>query len=99
MSNKSIGQEMLICQCLSILPTKDFECPLIDYRKTKLSTKSLIKTFVAAQLDQWSSYEHMEEELRAFPKLRKEIGITEIRVHSLVDVLTIYRLNGFKNFS
>ncbi|MBG9545016.1 hypothetical protein ABE29_20285 [Cytobacillus firmus] len=50
MSNKSIGREMLICQCLSLLPTEDFECPLIDYGKYKLSTKSLLKTFVAAQL-------------------------------------------------
>ncbi|MGO4890661.1 IS4/IS5 family transposase, partial [Anaerobacillus sp. MEB173] len=78
MSNKSIGREMLFCQCLSLLPTEDFDCPLIDYGKTKLSTKSLLKIFVAAQLDQWSSYEHMEEKLRAYPKLRKAIGITDI---------------------
>lgn len=76
--NKSIGREMLICQCLSILPTKEFECPLIDYRNYKLSTKSLLKVFIAAQLDQWSSYTHMEEKLEAYPKLRKELDITEI---------------------
>jgi hypothetical protein len=69
---------MLICQCLSLLPMEDFECPLIDYGKYKLSTKSLLKTFVAAQLDQWSSYAHMEEKLEAYPKLRKELDITEI---------------------
>src|SRR5690554_6050639 len=78
MNKKSIGREMLICQCLSLLPTEDFDCPLIDYRNYKLTTKSLIKTFVSAQLDQWSSYEHMEEKLDAYPKLRKEIGIKEI---------------------
>ena len=78
MSNKIIGREMLICQCLSLLPTEDFECPLMDYGKYKLSTKSLLKTFVAAQLDQWSSYAHMEEKLEAYPKLRKELGIKEI---------------------
>jgi hypothetical protein len=69
---------MLICQCLSLLPTEDFECPLIDYGKYKLSTKSLLKIFVAAQLDQWSSYVHMEEKLEAYPKLCKELDITEI---------------------
>ncbi|GAE37716.1 IS4 family transposase [Halalkalibacter akibai] len=75
---KSIGRNMVICQCLSLLPTEDIECPLLDYGKQKLTTKSLMKVFVAAQLDQWSSYEHMEEKLRAYPKLRQEIGISEI---------------------
>ncbi|MBY0124576.1 IS4 family transposase [Bacillus sp. S/N-304-OC-R1] len=78
MNNKSIGREMLICQCLSLLPTEDFDCPLIDYDNYKLSTKSLLKIFVAAQLDQWSSYSHMEEKLRAYPKLREEIRIQGI---------------------
>ncbi|MED4018822.1 IS4 family transposase [Sutcliffiella cohnii] len=78
MNKKSIGREMLICQCLSLLPTEDFDCRLMDYRNYKLSTKSLIKTFVSAQLDQWSSYSHMEEKLQAYPKLREEIGIKEI---------------------
>lgn len=77
MSNKSIGQEMLMCQCLSLLPIEDFDCPLIDYGK-KLSTKALLKIFVAAQLDQWSSYSQIEEKLRAYPKLQKELDIESI---------------------
>lgn len=77
MSKKSIGREKLICQCLSLLPTGDFDCPLIDYGK-KLTTKALLKIFVAAQLDQWSSYSHMEEKLQAYPELRKEIDIIGI---------------------
>lgn len=76
--SKSIGREMLISQCLSLLPTEDFDCPLIDYGKYKLTTKSLIKIFVAAQLDQWSSYGHMEEKLRAYPELCKELDIEGI---------------------
>jgi len=75
--NKIIGQEMLMCQCLNLLPTEDFDCPLIDYGK-KLTTKSLLKIFVAAQLDQWSSYSHMEEKLRAFPKLKKNLEVESI---------------------
>lgn len=78
MNKKSIGREMLICQCLSLLPTEDFDCPLIDYRNYKLTTKSLIRIFVSAQLDQWSSYDHMEDKLRAYPKLCKELGIKDI---------------------
>lgn len=68
---------MLMCQCLNLLPTEDFDCPLIDYGK-KLTTKSLLKIFVAAQLDQWSSYSHMEEKLRAFPKLKKNLEVESI---------------------
>ncbi|WP_216831870.1 IS4 family transposase [Alkalihalobacterium elongatum] len=78
MNTKSIGREMLICQCLSLLPTEDLECPLIDYGKYKLSTKSLVKIFVCAQLDEWNSYGHMEEKLRAYPKLCEELEITDI---------------------
>ena len=77
MTNKSLGREKLICQCLSILPTEDFDCPLIDYGK-KLTTKALLKIFIAAQLDQWSSYTHMEEKLRAHPELRKVLEIKGI---------------------
>jgi hypothetical protein len=76
--SKSIGRETLICQCLSILPMEDFECPLMDYGNYKLTTKSLLKIFVAAQLDQWESYGDMEEKLRAHSKLRKELDITGI---------------------
>jgi len=68
---------MLICQCLSLLPLEDLDCPLIDYGR-KLTTKALLKIFVAAQLDQWSSYSHIEEKLRAYPKLRNELDIKEI---------------------
>lgn len=78
MNKKSIGREMLICQCLSLLPTEDFDCPLIDYGNYKLTTKSLFKIFVAAQLDQWSSYDHMEEKLKAYPALCEELNLTEI---------------------
>ena len=74
--SKSIGQDMLICQTLSKLPLEDLECPLHNYRK-KLSDASLIKVFTAAQLDDWSSYEHMEEKIRAHPELSKELGVED----------------------
>ena len=60
-----------------MLPIEDFECPLIDYGKYKLSTKSLLRIFVAGQLDQWISYAHLEGNLEAYPKLRKELDIIE----------------------
>lgn len=82
MSTKSIGREMLICQCLSLLPMEDFDCPLMDYGY-EISTKSLIKIFVAAQLDQWSSYSHMIEKLGAYKKMRREVGIEKISASQL----------------
>ena len=94
MSNKSIGRQKLICQCLSILPTEDFDCPLIDYGK-KLTTTALLKIFVAAQLDQWSSYTHMEEKLEAYPKLRKELDITEISGSQQAAVSMTFQQNRF----
>lgn len=78
MLKKSIGRKPLICQCLSYLPLEDFDCPLIDYRNYKLTTKSLIKIFVSAQLGQWTSYEDIEVKLRAYPELHKELNITSI---------------------
>jgi hypothetical protein len=75
--SKSIGHEMLICQCLKLLPTEHLRCPLRDYGK-KLKTESLIKIFVAGQLDQWNSYSHMEEKLFAHPTLRDELGLDMI---------------------
>ncbi|WP_096189677.1 IS4 family transposase [Evansella halocellulosilytica] len=78
MNKKIIGREMLICQCLSLLPSEELDCPLLDYGNYKLSTKALLKILVSAQLDHWDSYRHMEEKLEAYPKLREEIGIKEI---------------------
>lgn len=75
--SKSIGQNMLICQCLSRLPIEGLDCPLLNYGK-KMSEASLIKIFTAAQLDSWSSYEHMEEKIRAYPDLSKELDVKEI---------------------
>lgn len=81
--SKSIGRQTLICQCLSSLPLEDFNCPLMDYDYDKLSTKALLKIFVAAQLDKWSSYPQFEEKLDAYPKLKKELDLTGISASQL----------------
>lgn len=75
---KSIEQNRVIRQCLSLLPTEEFSCPLLNYGYNKLSTEALLKLFVAAQLDQWESYAEMEEKLRAHPELRDAIGLKDI---------------------
>ena len=75
---KSIKQEKVFRQCLSLIPSEPLRCPLRDYRNYKLSTEALVKIFVMAQLGRWSSYEDIEEQLRAYPELRKELKIKEI---------------------
>ncbi|MDT8863104.1 IS4 family transposase [Alkalihalobacillus sp. MEB130] len=74
---KSIVNVMLIRQCLSLLPLEKFACPLMNYGK-KLGADALIKIFVSAQLGKWESYEDMEEKLRAYPDLRKDLRLTSI---------------------
>ncbi|WP_175986849.1 IS4 family transposase [Bacillus sp. Marseille-Q1617] len=75
--SKSIGQRMLICQCLSQLPTEDLQCPLLDYGK-KLTTEALLRIGVAAHLDQMSSYSHIEEKIRAYTDLMKLLNVNGI---------------------
>ncbi|MBU8906688.1 hypothetical protein [Desertibacillus haloalkaliphilus] len=66
MNKKSIGQEMVIRQCLFLLPTIEFSYPLMDYGKYKLFTEAMLRIFVAAQLDGWASYA-----FRPFSKTKK----------------------------
>lgn len=78
MCNKSIGHKQLISQCLSVLPTEVFSSPLLNYGYDKLSVDALMKIFVAAQLDNWESYEEMEERLRANPEFCESINLPSI---------------------
>ena len=78
MDNNSIRQEKVMSQCLSHLPLEDFRSPLLDYGLKKLSTESLLKTFVAAQLGRWESYSDMEEKIRASSDLQKSLGLSSI---------------------
>src|SRR5690625_5396036 len=76
--NKSIGHKQLIIQCLSVLPTDLFSYLLLNYGYDKLSVDALMKVFVAAQLDNWQSYEEMEEKLRANPEFCQSINLPGI---------------------
>jgi hypothetical protein len=78
MNKKIVGQDRVIRQCLSLLPTDKFACPLINYRNYKLKTDTLLKIFVTAQIEGWASYSEMEEKIRAYPELREELKLDEI---------------------
>jgi hypothetical protein len=78
MNKKNIIHQSVIRQCLSLLPTKEFSCPLLNYDQKKLKADSLIKIFVAAQLGNWESYADIEEQLRADKELLEELNLESI---------------------
>jgi hypothetical protein len=78
MNKKSIGHKKLISQCLSLLPTKTYSSPLLNYGYDKLSVEALMKIFVAAQLGKWESYEDMEERIRANPEFSESLHLPSI---------------------
>ena len=78
MSKKSIGHKKVICQCLSLLPTDEFACPLLNYNYDKLSVDSLLKIFVAAQIGKWESYADIEEKIRSDKKFRETLNLPSI---------------------
>nr|WP_241680346.1 IS4 family transposase [Metabacillus mangrovi] len=57
---------------------EEFECPLLDYGNYALTTSSLMKIMVCAQLDQWKSYLHMQNKLDANPDLLEYLGMDGI---------------------
>jgi len=73
-----IAHHSVISQCLSLLPTENLACPLLNYDMKKLSNEQLVKIFVAAQLDNWKSYPEFEIKMRAYHDLMKDIGIESI---------------------
>lgn len=75
---KIIGHKKVINQCLSLLPTEKFSCPVLNYGYDKLSVDSLMKIFVAAQIGKWESYEDIEEKIRAYPELRDSLNLSSI---------------------
>ncbi|MEC1722589.1 IS4/IS5 family transposase, partial [Schinkia azotoformans] len=69
MSNSILNQNTVLRQCLSLLPTKDLACPILNYGTKKLSIEALVKIFVIAQLDHWKSYPEFDIKMRAYKDL------------------------------
>lgn len=73
-----IIENTVIRQCLSLLPTENLACPLLNYDMKKLSTEALVKIFVAAQLGKWNSYSEFEVKMRAYKDLMEYIDLESI---------------------
>ena len=78
MSNSILNQNTVLRQCLSLLPTKDLACPILNYGTKKLSIEALVKIFVIAQLDHWKSYPEFDIKMRAYKDLMECIDLESI---------------------
>lgn len=78
-----ITNNTVIRQCLSLLPTENLACPLLNYDKKKLSIEGLIKIFAAAQLGNWESYPEFDIKMRAHKDLMEYIGVDSISASQL----------------
>jgi hypothetical protein len=78
MNKNNIIHQSVIRQCLSLLPTEEFSCPLLNYDQKKLKADSLIKIFVAAQLGNWEFYSDIEEKLQADRELLESLHLESI---------------------
>lgn len=83
MSKKSIGHKKLVSQCLSLLPTEEFECPLLNYEYDKLKTDALFKVFVVAQLKKCESYGEIEEIIRMDKGFQEQLNLKSISASQL----------------
>nr|WP_309098459.1 IS4 family transposase [Fredinandcohnia onubensis] len=78
-----ITNNTVIRQCLSLLPTENLACPLLNYDTKKLSIEGLVKIFVAAQLGNWESYPEFDIKMRAHKDLMECIGVDSISASQL----------------
>lgn len=74
----SVMDKQVIRQCLSLLPLKDFSCPVLDYRKQKLTAANTLKIFVSAQLLGCDSLGHIERWIRSDEQNQEEFGLSSI---------------------
>ena len=58
----------VISQCLSLLPTNNLACPIVNYDMKKLTNEQLVKLFITAQLDHWKSYPEFDIKMHANPE-------------------------------
>jgi hypothetical protein len=73
-----VNQNTVLSQCLSLLPTKNLACPILNYDNRKLSIEALVKIFIVAQLDNWKSYPEFDIKMRAYKNLMQSIGLKSI---------------------
>ncbi|MBE1556213.1 hypothetical protein [Sporosarcina limicola] len=75
---KSVGQNIVFRQYLSLLPRSVLECPLVNYDYDKLSEYALVKSMIPANISRWRSWEEIEQGIRAKPAILIELELDSI---------------------
>lgn len=75
---KSVDQNIVFRQYLSMLPKTALACPLINYDYKKLTEYSLVKSFILANLFRWESLRDIEEGIRSKTAIQKELKLASI---------------------
>ncbi len=75
---KSVDQDIVFRQYLSLLPRSVLECPLVNYDYDKLSEYALVKSMILANLFRWRSWEQIEQGIRAKPAILIELELDSI---------------------
>ena len=75
---KSVDQNIVFRQYLSLLPRSVLECPLVNYDYDKLSEYTLVKSMILAHVFRWTSWENIEKGLRSKPAILTELELDSI---------------------
>ncbi|QNK87511.1 DUF4372 domain-containing protein [Sporosarcina sp. resist] len=62
---KSVDENLVFRQYLSLLPVNILACPLMNYDAKKLADFSLVKILMMANLCKWESLREIEEGIRS----------------------------------
>lgn len=75
---KSVDQNIVFRQYLSLLPRSVLECPLVNYDYDKLSEYTLVKSMILAHVFRWTSWDNIEKGLRSEPAILAELELDSI---------------------
>jgi len=74
----NVTSETVIRQLFSLLPQEFKKRSLFDHYAKKLTIGTCIQIFIAAQLNNWSSYLDMETQIRAHPQWQELFQLSSI---------------------
>ncbi|AMQ07107.1 IS4 family transposase [Sporosarcina psychrophila] len=75
---KSVDENLVFRQYLSLLPVNILACPLMNYDAKKLTDFSLVKILIMANLCKWESLREIEEGIRSKKSFQRDLGLTPI---------------------
>lgn len=78
MSTSILNDNTVLSQCLSLLPTEELACPLLNYDNTKLTDEALVKIFIIAQLEKWESYKVFDIKIDAYQDLLENVNLKKV---------------------